>query len=115
MADVQSNKRPKKTSRAAGSRDARIDALESEIHALRSEVALFRQQILGPLGPDELASEVVLLRSEVALHRQQLQRLGGHHDVLPVVTQTPTLESTQAWSHKSLPMSEHHASFSTWR
>ena len=62
MAYDQSNKRPKS---ADDARDSRNDGLESEIHALRSENARLRLK---------------------------LQRLEGHHDVLPVVAQSPTVD-----------------------
>ncbi|EJK52770.1 hypothetical protein THAOC_27927 [Thalassiosira oceanica] len=64
MADDQSNKRPKNGPGASGG-DARVDALESEIRALRQQ----------------------LRRSDAenASLRGQLRRLRRDHDVLPVV------------------------------
>ena len=55
--------------------DARIDALESEIHALRS----VRQH------QHEVAEEIARLR-------QQLRLFEGHHDVLPVVVRYPIVD-----------------------
>ncbi|EJK72901.1 hypothetical protein THAOC_05521 [Thalassiosira oceanica] len=74
MADDQGNKRLKAASGAGGKNatagDARNDALESEIHALRSENARLREQLLSS-------------DAENGRLRQRLQ--GFAHDVLPVV------------------------------
>ena len=73
MADDQSSKRCNTNSGASG--DSASDD-ESENYALRSEVAHLRQQLL----------------SEVARLRQRLEYLEGYHDVLPVITHTPTVD-----------------------
>ena len=80
MSDDQSNTMLNNASGASweGPRDARIDDLESEIRALRSENARLRQQLLRS---DAEVAEV----AEVARLRQRLHLLEGHHDVLPVV------------------------------
>ena len=77
MADDQSSKRPRTTSGAGG--ESTCDNESSEIHTLRSEVARLRQQLLRS-------------DAEVTRLRRQLQRPQGSHDVLPVVTQTPTVD-----------------------
>ena len=63
--------------REEDARDARHDALESENHALRSEVARLRQQLVSA-------------DDENRRLRGQLDRLQGNHEVLPVVIPPPT-------------------------
>jgi len=91
MADDQSSKRLKTASGASGedASNARIDALESETHALRSAVAR--------------------LDSEVALLRQQLNQQQGSHDSLPVVI--PKLTPTVDISRLDLSLANQIASF----
>ncbi|EJK60047.1 hypothetical protein THAOC_19668 [Thalassiosira oceanica] len=69
MADDRSSKRPRTTS---GASEESASGDESETHALRSEVARLREQLLRS-------------DAEVARLRQQLQRLQGGHEALPVV------------------------------
>ncbi|EJK67589.1 hypothetical protein THAOC_11355, partial [Thalassiosira oceanica] len=77
----QSNKRLKATSGAGGKNasagDARNDALESEIHALRSENARLREQLLSS-------------DAEYGRLRQRLQ--GFAHDVLPMVVPSVSVD-----------------------
>ena len=79
MADDDSSKRRKITSESTCDNDARIASLDSENHTLKSENARLRQQLL-------------CADAENARLRQRLGNLEGHHDELPVVEQTPTVD-----------------------
>ncbi|EJK53671.1 hypothetical protein THAOC_26840 [Thalassiosira oceanica] len=78
MADDRSSKRPRTTS---GASEESACGDESETHALRSENARLREQLLRS-------------DAEIGRLRQQLQRLQGSHEALPVVVpaSTPTVD-----------------------
>lgn len=89
MANDQSSKRLMTTSGAGGESTCVNES--SEIHALRSEVARLRQQLL--CADDEnarLREELLRSDAENARLLQQLQGLQGSHEALPVATLTST-------------------------
>ncbi|EJK51284.1 hypothetical protein THAOC_29557, partial [Thalassiosira oceanica] len=76
MADDRSSKRPRT---ASGASEESACGDESETHALRSENARLREQLLRS-------------DAEVARLRQQLQRLQGSHEALPDDAPAPTID-----------------------